>query len=99
MVSREAVGDAIQSLNELEPGTIDYPTLQNRTGHLDLLSGLLTRETSGSQKPDAVIFLGPLAHSGMRIPAELLDSARPDVPVYLCAATAWRSDPIRSAML
>jgi hypothetical protein len=89
-LTNASLDDLVESLNELELGTIDYATLQNRTGHLDLLSGLLNREMAGSNPPDAVIILGPLAHSEARVPPEMLQASRTGVPVYYVQLRPWR---------
>lgn len=89
-LSRESFGQAMEALDDLELGTVDYATLQNKTGHLDLLSELLRRETSGDNPPDAVIVLGPVAHSFSRMPAEALPAPKPDRPVYYVQLRPWR---------
>jgi hypothetical protein len=89
-LTRDSFAEAVQALDQLQLGTVDYSTLQNRTGHLDLLSGLLNREMAGSDPPDALIVLGPLAHSEMRMPEEMLQAPGKDVPVYYVQLRPWR---------
>jgi len=94
-LSGESWRAASDALDELELGTIDYATLQNRTGHVDLVSNLLNRE-SGSREPgsppasDAVIVIGPVARSGDRVPDEALDKIPGRVPVYYIQLRPWR---------
>jgi len=59
--------DAIQqvwhALNRLELDLVDYHTLLNRHGHIDMLAGLLNQEMHAAQPSDAVVILGPVARS------------------------------------
>jgi hypothetical protein len=57
----DAMQQVWQSLNSLELNLVDYHTLQNRTGHLDLLADLINQETRAEQPSDAVLILGPVA--------------------------------------
>jgi hypothetical protein len=55
----ESLGRVSQALNDMELDAIDYRTLQNPGGHLDLLSDLINRELTSPKPSDAVVFLGP----------------------------------------
>ena len=55
----EQLGQVAQSLNQLQLGTVDYGVLQNRAGHLKLLTEFINAELTQKEIPDAVIFLGP----------------------------------------
>lgn len=54
-------GRVAQALANLELGTVDYQTLKNRTGHIDLLTDLIeeARAGEGTDRSDAILFLGP----------------------------------------
>ena len=57
-----------EALQQLDLGVVDIRTLNNRKGHIDMLSDLIDSETSSA--PDAVIFLGPTARNTGKVPAE-----------------------------
>ncbi len=95
-VSGSSFQDAIEAVNGLELGTVDYGTLQNRTGHIDLVSDLLHRELTTGDRPDLVIFLGPLGHWTGRISDEQLPSGNLP-PIYNIQLRPWRYLP--SALL
>jgi hypothetical protein len=82
--------DVVDALNGLELGTVDYGTLKNRGGHVDLVSDLLQRELSTTDAPDAVVFLGPLAHWTDRVADEALPEREGSRPVYNIQLRMWR---------
>lgn len=63
-----------QALNGLELGTVNYTVLQNQGGHVDLLAGLINDELNAKERPDAVVFLGPVSRYLHKFP----DYARPE---------------------
>jgi len=70
-----SLGLVSQALNNMELDAIDYRTLQNRTGHIDLLSELINRELTSPQPSDAVVFLGPASRYVDKIPPPAADAA------------------------
>jgi hypothetical protein len=52
-----------QAVFDLQLSVIDYHSLQNPTGHLDLLAHLVDQELHSENRSDAVVFLGPRARS------------------------------------
>jgi len=52
-----------QAIFDLQLAVVDYKTLQNPNGHLDLLNSLVSRELRAESRSDAVVFLGPHARS------------------------------------
>jgi hypothetical protein len=58
-LSSSTFREAVDALNDLELAVVDYSTLKNGGGHIELLSDLLDRELAA--QPDAVIIIGPLA--------------------------------------
>jgi hypothetical protein len=63
-----------QVLNQLELDAIDYHTLQNPLGHVDLLSDLINRELALPKPSDAVVFLGPASRYIDEIPVTAVDA-------------------------
>jgi hypothetical protein len=59
-----------QSMSGLELGVVDYGTLRNRRGAVDLLEGLVDDELSARTPSDAVVFLGPPVRSQDPLPRE-----------------------------
>lgn len=80
--------EALNALNRLELGTVDYSTLLNRTGHVDLVSELLEREAAA--KPDAIVFLGPVARWTDRLPADEAPIQAKTIPVYYIQLRPFR---------
>jgi hypothetical protein len=91
-LSNTSFHEAIEALNGLELGTVDYGTLRNRTGHVDLVSELLNRELAADNRPDLIIFLGPLAHWTGRVSDEELPSGNLP-PLYNIQLRPWRFLP------
>jgi hypothetical protein len=70
----ESLGRVSQALNDMELDAIDYRTLQNSGGHLDLLSDLINREITSPKPSDAVVFLGPASRYIDNIPNSAVDA-------------------------
>jgi hypothetical protein len=70
-----SLGRVAQALNNMELDAIDYHTLQNPTGHIDLLSDLINRELASPKPSDAVVFLGPASRYFDNIPPAAVDAA------------------------
>jgi hypothetical protein len=70
----DSLGRVAQALNDMELGAIDYHTLQNPTGHVDLLSDLINRELASTKPSDAVVFLGPASRYLDKIPPAAVDA-------------------------
>jgi hypothetical protein len=71
----ESLGRVSQALNDMELDAIDYRTLQNPGGHVDLLSDLINRELTSPKPSDAVVFLGPASRYVDNIPSSSVDAA------------------------
>lgn len=89
-LSTKTFSEAVEALNALELGIVDYSTLQNRGGHIDLVSDLLNRELESKDAPDAVIFLGPVARSSDRLSNDALPVREGLPPVYYVQLRPWR---------
>jgi hypothetical protein len=70
----DSLGRVSQALNDMELGAIDYRTLQNPTGHVDLLSDLINGELASPKPSDAVVFLGPASRYLDKVPFPLVDA-------------------------
>lgn len=68
VLTPEAFEPLAQSMNHLQLQTVDLHILQNRTGHISLLSDLVNRELTAKEPSDAVIFLGPTARYFEKFP-------------------------------
>jgi hypothetical protein len=90
----ESLHEVSRTMNQLQLGTIDVHTLQNRTGHLDLLAGLINAELHAPTPADTVVFLGPRERFHDRIPDELLDERHGAPPRFFFLAYQ-RPAPIR----
>ena len=78
VLTTQGLGDAVQSLNTLELGVVDYRTLGNRGGHIDLLADLVSGELRARPPSELVIFLGPSSRYSDKLPPEVL--AKPAGP-------------------
>jgi hypothetical protein len=70
-----SLGRVAQALSDMELDAIDYHTLQNPTGHIDLLSDLINRELASPKPSDAVVFLGPASRYMDKMPPAAVDAA------------------------
>jgi hypothetical protein len=61
---------AMESLDRLETGLVDFKTLRNPSGHVDLISDLIRREIAANDAPDAVVVLGPLSRWTDSVPRD-----------------------------
>jgi hypothetical protein len=75
-------GAVRESLNLLELNLIDYRTLQNRNGYLNLLTKLIEEEVRTEEPADAVVFLGPPARYTDQVPDASLTPVR-NMPRFL----------------
>jgi hypothetical protein len=71
-----------QSMRNLRLQVVDYQVLKNRTGHLDLLSDLLSQELNAAEPPDAVIFLGPTARYSDKFPYAITETRNTAAPHF-----------------
>ncbi len=57
--ARSKIDEVANAINELELGLVDIKVLQNRRGHVELLTEILDREISAPRPSEVVLFLGP----------------------------------------
>lgn len=75
--------DVADAMTHLQPGVVDYRVLQNRSGPRDLITGLINRELHAEPASDLVVFLGPHARYGDKIPPEALTRPRGGGPQFV----------------
>jgi hypothetical protein len=71
--SPKGLEQVAQSINDLQLGVVDYRVLQNRRGHIDVLTGLVNGELRAKEPSDVVLFLGPAARYVDDVPAAALE--------------------------
>lgn len=69
----DQVPELARAIETLQLGMVDYRILQNRRGHIELLSEIVNAELATPQPSDVVLFLGPMARTGERFPEQLLN--------------------------
>ena len=55
----ESFPQVAQAMNDLQLQLVDYRTLENQRGHIDLVAALVNQEIHSESTSDAVFFLGP----------------------------------------
>jgi hypothetical protein len=93
-----------QSLNSLSLGTVDLKRLSQKHGDTEFLATLITKEMSGPEQPDAVIFAGPKVMLDSSVSQDALkEVGEPSYPVFYMnynlnpQANPWR-DAIGNAV-
>ena len=71
--SVDALGQVARAIDALELSTVDVHILQNPTGHIDLLAGIINRELRAPAPAGAIVLLGPLSRFTGRIPESSLE--------------------------
>jgi hypothetical protein len=66
----------------MDLGSVDYSILENRRGHVELLSDLLNQELAVKEPSDAVVFLGPLSRYTDKIRDINLEKPRDEPPHF-----------------
>jgi hypothetical protein len=62
-----------QAMTNIELGLVDFQVLQNKRGHVDLLTDLVNREIEAQPPSDVVLFLGPETRYFDRVPQASLE--------------------------
>jgi hypothetical protein len=78
----DSLGEMSRALNDLRLGTVSAKILQNQTGHVDFLAGLINQELQSVNAADAVVFLGPRERFEDKVPAELIDPGHTQAPLF-----------------
>ncbi|MCU1238046.1 MAG: hypothetical protein JWP63_6013 [Candidatus Solibacter sp.] len=71
-----------QAMANIELGLVDFQTLQNRRGHVDLMADLVNREIAVQPRSDVVLFLGPAARQFDRMPQSSLEKPAGRLPQF-----------------
>jgi hypothetical protein len=94
-----------QAMANIELGLVDFQTLQNRRGHVDLMADLINREIGAQPPSDVVLFLGPSARHFDRMPQSSLEKSSGHGPQFyffqiapFMRQTAQPPDTIKSAI-
>ncbi len=71
--SLQDISQVSQAMANIELGLVDFQTLRNRSGHVDLIADLVNREMEAQPPSDIVLFLGPMARHFESMPQSSLD--------------------------
>ena len=71
-----------QAMNNVELGLVDYQVLQNKRGHVDLLTEMVNREVQAQPPSDVVLFLGPSTRFFDAVPQARLEKALEPAPQF-----------------
>ena len=72
--SVDAIGQVARAIDSLELSTVDVHILQNPTGHLDLLAGIINQELRAPAPAGAIVLLGPLSRFSDKLPEGSLET-------------------------
>jgi hypothetical protein len=70
------------SVNGMELGLVDIQVLENRRGHVDLISDMVNQEIRSQPPSDAVVFLGPTARFDDKVPRQSLERTAGALPRF-----------------
>ncbi|MGA3242440.1 MAG: hypothetical protein ABSG03_39855 [Bryobacteraceae bacterium] len=76
------IEEVTKAINEVQLGVVDYKTLQNAGGPIELLTGLIRAELQASEPSDEVVFLGPETRTAKPIPKNDLGNTHPGAPRF-----------------
>ena len=71
-----------QAMTNVELGKVDFQVLQNKKGHVDLLTDLVNREVREQAPSDVVLFLGPASRFYDSVPQASLEKPASGVPQF-----------------
>jgi hypothetical protein len=94
-----------QAMTNIDLGLVDFQVLQNKRGHIDLVTELVNREIEAQPPSDVVLFLGPETRYFDRVPPASLEKPAGHAPQFyyfqivpFLRQTATPDDTIKSAM-
>ena len=70
------------SVNGMELGLVDIQVLENRRGHVDLISDMVNQEIRSQPPSDVVVFLGPTARFDDKVPRQSLETTVGALPRF-----------------
>jgi hypothetical protein len=85
-----------QAMANIELGLVDFQTLQNRRGYVDLIADMVNREIGAQPASDVVLFLGPMARQFEKMPQSILEKPAGKSPqfYYFQIAPFLRQPPV-----
>ncbi|MGA3017315.1 MAG: hypothetical protein ABSF62_09375 [Bryobacteraceae bacterium] len=96
--SVDAIGQVAKAIDALELLTVDVHILQNPTGSIDLLAGIINRELRAPAPAGAIVLLGPLSRFTGRIPEGSLEKPAASRFFYVqCRPLPRRIFPVNGA--
>lgn len=78
----DALYQVAAAMDGMDLGRVDYETLQNRGGPVELLAGLIERELLAEPRSDAVVFLGPMGRYTDKLPPDSVETAASPAPRF-----------------
>jgi hypothetical protein len=76
------MGQVSQAMANIELGMVDFQTLQNGRGYVDLIAEMVNREMAAQPASDVVLFLGPTARQFEKMPLEVLEKPTGRAPQF-----------------
>ena len=77
-----SLNQVFSSVNGMELGLVDVQVLENRRGHVDLISEMVNQEIRSQPPSDAVVFLGPTARYDDKVPRQSLEKTAGALPRF-----------------
>jgi hypothetical protein len=71
-----------QAMGKMELDLVDYQTLLNKQGHIDLVANLVNQEIHAEKPSDAVLILGPATRFVDKMPRSLLEKPADALPRF-----------------
>jgi hypothetical protein len=71
--SPKALDQVAQSIENVQLGVVDYRILQNKRGHIDMVTDMVNAEMQAKQPSDVVLFLGPATRYWDSVPRDALE--------------------------
>jgi hypothetical protein len=71
--SPKALDRVSQAIEDVQLGVVDYRVLQNKRGHIDMLTDLVNSEMQAKEPSDVVLFLGPASRYGDSVPRAAME--------------------------
>jgi hypothetical protein len=81
--TRARIDGVANAINQLELGLVDIKVLQNRRGHVELLTEILEHEINAPHPSEVVLFLGPGTRYFDKLPPSSLEPAAKSASRFL----------------
>jgi hypothetical protein len=76
------IEEVTKAIDEIQLGLVDYKMLQNASGPIELLTGLIRAELQASEPSDEVVFLGPETRTAKPLPKDDFGNTHPGAPRF-----------------